>query len=554
MINSFGFYEDDWVFAGHTINYTAKESLDRVSNAVVTFWQGRPLHMTFLTFIPWFGAKLGGLNALYSIGFLILGFNACLYYFLLRKTLNQPYLPALAVLFFCLYPADTTFNYLTHLFGIQTSLLFLLFAFYLFALPQNPLRIQEKLSYLLAILSLLTYESLFLVFFIAPFFRKEKVKKKEIIRHVAYSLGIVLFYVLLRKIAGESRISDLSLLSAVQTLIFNTFLGPIISLGTFFWRPWQILTDLNTTNIWIIILGTPAIYLMIRYLFNLSSSETRDRIEELIPETLKFIKLGLAMTVLAYPPALLLSVTMIDGRASRVHFAAVLGTTIIVAGLWALLLLKIYPQKIWRRIIPLLVALHLSLLLAFSVDVQKDYSLSWQYQQNFWRDVLTLAPDITENTVILLQAPNLQWGKQINPFDWSVLSILDSIYQFPKTWQFAPRLYILNANGEDWKKMIQPDGQFLLSNKNNGVRYHYEWEPERFVKASDVILLVEEDKQLTRKFELEKRPGEIVSLKDSREQGQAPTFPKTLIFERLIGKDLSNTSDPKSAIYLGPQK
>jgi len=236
MLNSFGLYEDDWQFAGHAINYTAQENLDRVRYAVASFWQGRPLHMTFLTFIPWFGAKLGGLNALYSIGFLILGFNACLYYFLLRRTLNQPYLPALAVLFFCLYPADTTFNYLQHLFGLQTSLLFLLLAFYFFTLPQNSWRIAEKLSYLWAILSLLTYESLFLVFFIASWLKKEKVKKQEIIHHVAYSVGIILVYVLLRKLAGESRLSDLSLIGAVQTLIFNTFLGPVISLGTFFWR------------------------------------------------------------------------------------------------------------------------------------------------------------------------------------------------------------------------------------------------------------------------------------------------------------------------------
>ena len=84
LSNSFGLYEDDWNFSGIAITNTFAQNIDRVRSALFTVWQGRPLHMTFLTFIPSFGSKIGGVNALYFIGFLILSSNACLFYSLLN--------------------------------------------------------------------------------------------------------------------------------------------------------------------------------------------------------------------------------------------------------------------------------------------------------------------------------------------------------------------------------------------------------------------------------------------------------------------------------------
>jgi len=81
----FGLYEDDWNFSGNAITNTFAQNIDRISSALFTFWQGRSLDMNFLTFIPLFGSKIGGVNALYFIGFLILSSNACLFYSLLKK-------------------------------------------------------------------------------------------------------------------------------------------------------------------------------------------------------------------------------------------------------------------------------------------------------------------------------------------------------------------------------------------------------------------------------------------------------------------------------------
>jgi hypothetical protein len=76
FFQSFGLYEDDWAFTGIAINQTWNRNLETINSALITFWQGRPLHMVFLTILPFFGAKLGGITTLYIIGFLILSCNA----------------------------------------------------------------------------------------------------------------------------------------------------------------------------------------------------------------------------------------------------------------------------------------------------------------------------------------------------------------------------------------------------------------------------------------------------------------------------------------------
>ena len=556
LSSSFGLYEDDWNFSGDAITNTFAQNIDKISSALFTFWQGRPLHMTFLTFIPSFGSKIGGINTLYFIGFLILSSNACLFYSLLKKICNQPYIPIIATLFFCLYPADTTFNYLQHLFGLQTSLLSLLLAFHFYVISEERIKYQKILSYTMAILSLLTYESLFLTFFAAPFFPKSNTKRK-IINHFLILVLILVIYLILRKLSGEQRLIELGISSTIKFLLYQVVAGPIISTGTFFVRPLQIITQFNLTNLLILLVTLPVFYLFINYYIK-NGIRSDHNSKEIFAETYKFLAIGVMMTILAYPSALILSVNFIDGRASRVHFAAALGTTIILACCWSGLIIKNNQQKLFNRLAIFLLSLHLSFLFIYCINVQNFYKLSWQYQQAFWSDVITLSPDLEEETVILVQAPNLQWqqGKQINPFDWSMPSVLSSIYDFPKDWKFPPRLYILNSNVNNidgWKSMIHKNNQFVMSNKNASLKYYYEWEPERKVDAKDIILLVEENNQLVRKPFVKLSNGNLITLKQKDNKMPLQKYAKSVLFNRLIDNTSSTKLNNRPAIYFESQ-
>ena len=56
------------------------------------------------------------------------------------------------------------------------------------------------------------------------------------------------------------------------------------------------------------------------------------------------------MIILAYPITITLDVNFTDGRASRVHFAAVLGIALMIASLWSLILNQIPQKLIWKNI------------------------------------------------------------------------------------------------------------------------------------------------------------------------------------------------------------
>lgn len=550
LSNSFGLYEDDWHFSGIAITNTLTQNLSRVNSALSSFWQGRPLHMIFLTFIPFWGSRLGGLNTLYFIGFVILGINACLWYSLLRDLTDKPHIPLFATLFFCLYPADTTFNFLQHLFGIQTSLLFLLIAFHFYIRSEKFLDYTKIVSYIFAILSLLTYESPFLTFFVAPLLQNKK-SKIRFFQHICLLTLILVVYLILRKLFGEDRVAVVStnLASALSSLIYQLVSGPIISLSTYFIRPLQVIARHEFKDFLIEFFSLPIFYIMINYFLKSLNDKP---INKNAIKNIDLLKAGIFSLFLSYFSAITLSVISIDGRSSRVHFAAILGTTIILSYLYSVLIIRKETQNWLKRGIIFLLSLHLSLLLAFHINVQEFYKLSWDYQKAFWSDVLHLSPDIEENTVILVQAPNLKrWGKYINPFDWSIPSVLSAIYQFPTDWKYQPSLYLLNSTLEkpdEWKNQtIQNDTKFVLSNDNQGISFYYPWNPKRTIDATHIILLTEEDGQLVRQNFTTLPNGKVISLKLKPKTLQLPDYSKSPLYDKLI-LDVPDT-EKKPRIY-----
>jgi hypothetical protein len=271
----------------------------------------------------------------------------------------------------------------------------------------------------------------------------------------------------------------------------------------------------------------------------------------------QLLLIGTGMIFMAYPTAITLSVYEVNGRASRVHFAASIGAALITGCLWILFLHVVPNQKIWKNIVIFFLSLHLSLLALFCIQVQSFYKLSWDYQKAFWTDVLSLAPDIENNTVILVDAPSLQrYGKQINPFDWSLPSVLSSIYKFPRAWQNYPRLYLLNSFDEGfdfWPDLIDENGKFLLSGKTNSLIYYYAWEAERIVEPHDVILISEENNRLIRYKNLEIEDISI-SLKSKPKSDYAlPQTPHSILFEELISDPPQLLEKDAIPIYFQPQ-
>ncbi|MCT0253152.1 hypothetical protein KQ311_04740 [Synechocystis sp. CS-94] len=551
LVKDFGLYEDDWAFTSTAINNSLEQNWWRLTSALQTFWQGRPLHMAFLTFIPFWGAKLGGIQALYVIGFILISLNACLWFSFVRRVTHSTYGALIASLFFCLYPADTTFSLLQHLFGLQTALLCILLALHLYITISSSEILNFGLkgtSYLFAILSLLNYESLFLIFFSAPLFRPQHSSRRQKIVHYIAVFVIAIIYLLIRRLAGESRVSEMGGIIALKKITQQVALGPLVSLGSFVLRPIQVLNQLLGHYWPALVISSILFFVILINLFNLTWRQDNTCV---LTFWRRWLMVGLLMTFLAYPSALLLSVTVIDGRASRVHFSASLGTTFIFACFWILLLLATRTEKFKRYLALSLLSLQLGLLFTFCLDIQYQYRLSWQLQQAFIKDVITLSSDLQENTVILVQAPSLATGKQINPFDWSLPLVLESIYLFPSDWQFSPKIYRLysEANFPDyWQEHILKNNQFILSQNNLGLYFYLPWEPERIVDAKNVILLVEEEDSLVRRDYIIGNSGQRIALKMKPKFISQPNFETTIIFDRLMSSNCDYCGT-KPAVY-----
>jgi hypothetical protein len=544
---SLGLYEDDYFFIGEPIRMNFPEFFDLVKSMTSNFSQGRVVGFNIVFLSAFIGGHLGGIKLVYVIAFIFALINNILFYKFLKVIWDQPFFVIPATLAFALFPADNTKAFLTHII-ILPSLTFLLLAFLCYFSQKR------IIAYLFIFASLLCYETTFLLFITAPLFKNKWTSEilREFMRNTLI-LGLIFLGVLiLRKVTGDSRISDLDILIAILTLIRQTLIGPFISLSTFFYRPWQTLFNLKGE----LLLFVPLVFAVFACFFSQLQINQIPQTNKIKNEltALKNLKsvlsikrlslLGLSLSFLAYPLTFTVSATEISGRASRVHTAAILGTSILV-GIICYLMVYLATTYRQKNLAAIILAGYFSLLVGFGLIVQHDNQRSWQYQQAFWTDVVQLAPDLAAGTVILVDAPSLFWGKQLNPFDWSMYYILGQLYQFPKDWKFIPQLYKLNPN---WQNEINADGTLKLepdSGWGKGLVYYYT-QPSRHLKTSEIILLQEKAGKLIRQTE----PIIVGSKKylfKPLTASTLDTFEKGFLDEYLI-----NPSTNKSVNYLKP--
>ncbi|CCI05957.1 conserved membrane hypothetical protein [Microcystis aeruginosa PCC 7941] len=483
--NHLGLYEDDYAFIGNILTMDFSRFVDSVKNMNLAFFQGRVVGFNILFFSAYFAGKLGGLPLIYISAYLLALTNNILFYLFLQRLWNQPIFVLTGTLAFTLFPADNTRAFLTHI-HILPAITFLLLAFLSY------LNDKKIWSYLLITASFLSYETCFLLFITAPFLTKKPQSEifKELIKHLFILGTIFLVVLILRKLTGDGRVGDLDIATAISTPIRQIITGPFVCLGTFVYRPWQTLHNLRGE----LLIFVPLSLLMLLWLFLQNSRFSGLNSGENWPIIKQLSLLGISLLFLAYPLTFTVPATLISGRDSRVHAAAVVGASILggILGYLIVYLANSYRQK---NLAALLLATYFSLLIGFGIIVQQQNKLSWKYQQAFWADVIQLAPDLSDGQVILVDAPSLPWGSQLYPFAWSMPSVVGQLYQFPWQWKNVPKLYKLNP---DWQLKIAANGEIALNNDNGLLFFYYPWEPARQVKTSEIILLQEKDGKLVR--------------------------------------------------------
>jgi hypothetical protein len=242
---SFGLYVDDYSRVFNAMEMSRDELWNYISNLLLKFQgQGRPLHPGLIYLLSFIGGKIGGLNGVYWVGYSIVTINSFLLFTLLKRLTNQQFFAIVGALTFCLFPTDTNQAWLTHSLGIEPSLTFFLIATHCY------LSEKKRLSYLFIIASLLCYETLFPLFIVAPLFLNLKKKwdvrvKWELLKHTLVLGGILICVLLIRRLVGEGRVAELSLLLSIKRAIIHMIVGPIVNVTTFLLSPIEALIGLD---------------------------------------------------------------------------------------------------------------------------------------------------------------------------------------------------------------------------------------------------------------------------------------------------------------------
>jgi hypothetical protein len=358
-------------------------------------------------------------------------------------------------------------------------------------------------------------------------------------------------YISIRYAMGESRVTGLSYPEILTTPLTHMFQGPIVSLGTYFYRPMQAITGMGTEGFIATILMAPILYFAIerytpaqplefneiksrfKHLFKASEPDVENRSQSLangdFHNLMRASVLGIANITLAYLFTFTVRAYAISGRETRVHLAAAIGAAILFA-VFGSLLLKLTKRSGLQRLSSGFLAGLFSLLIGFGFVVQQDYARSWELQRAFWTQVVALTPDIEKDTAILIEPAGLEKTQYIDANTWNMPRVLNHIYTFPEQWEWyeEPRVYWLWPT---WREMIWVDGTttFRIDEATT-------LPPSAYFKntqVENVILLEMQDGRLVRVGPELIIEGKTFILKLARE-ASSPAFPRGVLYPLLV--------------------
>jgi hypothetical protein len=501
-----GLYEDDYAYISPPFGWTLSDLIQNIISFFRGWPQGRPIGFFLGTTLPYIGARIGGLQVIYVMGFFVVTLNAFLFYKLLKKVSSET-IATIGALIFCLFPADTTHSFLMHDFGLQTAITFFLVASLCY------LSGKSVWAYVLILLSLLTYESPFFVFFAIPLLvnKWDQTLTRKIIRNGAILLGIILAVGIIRFFLGESRVMGTNLLgfNTIYKIVSGMVIGPATSLFLFVYGPVHTLLHWNR-ELWGVLAACLVAFAVVfprlikietlerkvDRLFTFRSRVFTFSIASQIPvsysNVVKLFLTGLIMLCLAYtasfthyPP------TATFGRVTSVHLAAAIGGSIIFACICSVLL-AISNEYRFKKIVLMVLVLYFSLVVSYRYSIQLDFKQAWLNQRSFWTNVIETSPDVTDGTIIFVLNHDLPQTRYIQSNSWADPIMLMQIYAFSKDWKTPPRLFVVQ-NLDD---TLIPDGDHFKWNVPTATWLSH-WE---VLPKSNTILLEMDNGKLIRRF------------------------------------------------------
>jgi hypothetical protein len=509
---SFGMYSEDLGFVGDAMEGSWSGAIRQFLNQLRIMPEGRPLQFGLIPLLSFIGFKLGGLPVIYWIAYVILAINSFLFYALLKRLSKREVFAVTGALAFALFPAHTVQIWLTAALSIQPALTMFLIA------SHGYLSGKKKLSYGIIFASLFCYETFFPVFLAVPLLKKQWNSKliRELLRHTSVMAILFICAIIIRKLTGESRIASLDLFSGIIASLRSIAIGPIVSMTTFLSRPMETLAALfgerNLRELWLFLplcfAGFVWLLSNLKLVATTTDSELPSETSESFNPSAKLALVGIIMSILAYPFIIIHSTTIVKDLVSRIHVAATIGDSILCASACSAILFLANTYRIKRMAIVLMAAFF-ALLVGFGIMVQQDYRLAWQYQRAFLSDVVRLAPDLDDETILFIDPTDFRDPEYLKAFETGY-PMLQSTSQLSKIYSAisAPsknskwfNAYVLM--GSNWQETIRVKENSLQLDESmqSSIWGRFGSEGTRKFKSSDLILLEANNGKLTRRIE-----------------------------------------------------
>jgi hypothetical protein len=420
-VQDYGFYEDDyWAI----VPFLKAPVTQLWSNSVSQFhiWsQGRPLNHSVPMWFARAGYSLAGVPGIYFLGFLVQSLNAFLLYLLLRKWLDH-WSAILGGSLLILLPADTTHIFLEHSTQLHTSVTCLLLALLIKRTRFWPF------SYPVAALSLLSYETPYLPFIVFPLFFVDR--KKRIFQwliHLALCGGTLLAIFAIRLRLSDSRAN--SMVSqpggTVWRMISSLWIGPVTSLKTLGRAVLQ--APHAQTPFAFLFAAAGAILLLFvlraeRDSDTLAPAAIRSRSVTLFFAGLASWIFAYLLTLTNYPP------NQMSGRMTSVHLAAVFGLACSIIAVTAYL--RSFPDFRLKTAVTAIMISLVGVFILYDLRIQSAFAAAWKTEQQFWRRVIQLCPDLSPKTRVIFVGTEPRQNEFILSNSWTDVLMLGEIFTF----------------------------------------------------------------------------------------------------------------------------
>jgi hypothetical protein len=427
-LRQFGLYEDDyWSIAPH-LGDSLGDLWTQARDLFSRWPQGRPLNHLMPPVLGAFGSALAGLPGVYLLAAAGLAFNGMLAYLVASRLVSRSSALVVAATYL-LFPADSTKILLTHAAHVQGAMTFLLLAILLWL--QGGWR--RALSYPVAALCLLAYESTYLPFLTVPLL--VPVGRARFLRTwTAHAGGVALFVGLIawiRLTMGESRVLDAAGNpgESIRRMVTSLWLGPSTS-GRSLWLA-AVAGSRQLDGPAAVAAALFVVALLVAWrLAHVAergpespqgAAQLADRLPawRLLIAGLLTWALAYALTLTNYPPL------QVVGRLTSTHVAAGWPAALTVGAFFDLLA----GSTRWRgRLVMAIAAIWLASLVCYHHVLQRGYVKAWQEERRFWKAVTLLTPDVGPGWSVVINGSPAPANEVILSNSWSDHLVHEAIH------------------------------------------------------------------------------------------------------------------------------